>query len=283
MTALDVGQGDSIVVETPSGRVLLIDGGGRYDSLPGASNSDTGDKVVVPYLRSRGIDHVDVLILTHPHGDHVGGLPAVLRAERVGVVLDGTCLPYPSADYREFLRLVKDDHIPYRHAVRGMKLDFGDGVTGEILNPPAQGLPYGTGDDDKTVNDYSVVLRLTYGQTHFMLDGDAEVEAEANIMAAYPPSELRADALKVGHHGSRNASSDAWLDAVQPRFGVISCGLHNSFGFPHEESVSRLAAHHVRIYRTDINGAVTFMSDGTHVWANAQVPATPAAELTPGR
>lgn len=283
MTVLDVGQGDSIIVETPSGRVLLIDGGGHYDSLPGAGNSDSGEKVVVPYLRSHGIDHVDVLILTHPHGDHVGGLPAVLRAERVGVVLDGTVLPYPSPSYREFLQLVKDDHIPYRHAVRGMKLDFGDGVSGEILNPPAQGLPYGTGDDDKTVNDYSAVLRLTYGHTHFMLDGDAEEEAEANMLAAYPPSELAADALKVGHHGSRNASSDAWLAAVQPRIGVISCGLRNSFGHPHEESLERLAAHHVQVYRTDLNGAVTVISDGGHVWAEANTPAEPAVELVPGR
>lgn len=267
MTVLDVGQGDSIVVQTPSNRVILIDGGGHYDTLPGAGMSDVGEKVVVPFLRHEGIDRIDVLILTHPHGDHVGGLPAVLRAERVGVVLDGTCLPYPSPAYREFLQLIKDDHVPYRHAVRGMKLDFGDGVTGEILNPPAEGLPYGTGNDDKTMNDYSAVLRLAYGRTHFMLDGDAEEEAEENMLAAYPPGDLQADALKVGHHGSRNASSDAWLAAVQPRYGVISCGLHNAFGHPHEEALQRLAAHHVQVYRTDHDGAVEVISDGTHVWA----------------
>jgi beta-lactamase superfamily II metal-dependent hydrolase len=269
MTVLDVGQGDSIVLETPSKRVILIDGGGHSDSLPGPGSSDPGQEVVVPFLRHEGINRVDVLILTHPHGDHVGGLPAVLRAEDVGVVLDGTCLPYPTPSYQEFLQLIKDRHIPYRHAVRGMRIDFGDGVTGEILNPPADGLPYGVGDDDKTINNYSAVLRLTYGHTHFMLDGDAEEEAEANMLAAYPASELTADVLKVGHHGSRNASSDPWLNTVQPRYGIISCGLHNAFGHPHEEALQRLAAHNVQTFRTDLDGAVTITSDGQTIEATS--------------
>lgn len=272
MTVLDVGQGDSICIETPSDRVILIDGGGHSDSLPGAGSSDPGDRVVVPFLRHQGINRVDVLILTHPHGDHVGGLPAVLRSEQVGVILDGTRLPYPTPSYQSFLQLAKDHHIPYRHAVRGMRLDLGDGVTGEILNPPADSLPYGVGGDDKTVNNYSAVLRLTYGHTRFMLDGDAEEEAEANMLAAYPASELQADILKVGHHGSRNASSDPWLNTVQPRYGVISCGLRNSFGHPHSEALERLATHNVQIFRTDLDGAVTITSDGQTIRATSVLP-----------
>ncbi|HEX5323096.1 MAG TPA: ComEC/Rec2 family competence protein [Capsulimonadaceae bacterium] len=274
--ALDVGQGDCLLVETPSDRVLLIDGGGRSDALPGAGSSDVGERVVVPFLRHEGINRVDVLILTHPHGDHVGGLPAVLRAEPVGAVLDGTRLPYPSPSYQEFLRLIKARHIPYRHAVRGMRIDFGDGVSGEILNPPADSLPYGVGDDDKTINNYSAVLRLSYSKTHFLLDGDAEEEAEANMLSAYPTSALQADVLKVGHHGSRNASSDPWLAAVQPSFGIISCGFRNSFGHPHEEALQRLAAHNIRVFRTDLDGAVTITSDGQTIQAASVL--SPAAD-----
>jgi len=272
MTVLDVGQGDSIVIETPTGRVLVIDGGGHSDSLPGESASDVGEKIVVPFLRHEGINRVDIMLLTHPHGDHVGGLPAVLRSEHVGTVLDGTCLEYPTPAYEDFLHLIKERHIPYRHAVRGMRIDFGDGVTGEILNPPPDGLPYGVATDDATMNNYSAVLRLTYGKTHFLLDGDAETEAEANMLAAYPASELQADVLKVGHHGSRNASSDPWLDTVEPRYGIISCGLRNAFGHPHEDALQRLAAHNVQVFRTDHDGAVTVTSDGVHIGIEKTLP-----------
>ena len=136
---LDVGQGDCIVVETPSGRTMVIDGGGVNDETRPEDGADVGERVVVPYLHMRGINRIDLLILTHPHGDHVGGLPAVLREESVGAVLDGTVLPYPTPAYQTFLAGVREHHIPYRHAARGMRLDLGEGVTAEVLNPPAAG------------------------------------------------------------------------------------------------------------------------------------------------
>lgn len=264
LTVLDVGQGDCLLLQTPNGRTVLIDGGGANDETQ-AAQREIGEKVVVPFLHYEGIDRVDVLIITHPHGDHVGGLSAVLREEQVGVVLDGTCLPYPSPAYTDVLALVRQKHIPYVHAVRGMRLALDKGVTADVLNPPAQGLAYGTDPNNDAVNNYSVVLRLNYGRTHFLLDGDAENEAEASMLAAY--GDLSADVLKCGHHGANNASSDAWLDRVQPRFGAISCGLHNPFGHPSPGTLARLAAHNVRVFVTAKNGAITFVSDGHAVEA----------------
>jgi len=264
MTVLDVGQGDSIFVQTPSGRTLLIDGGGSNDET-NAAQTDIGERVLLPFLRFQGVNRLDIVILTHPHGDHVGGLPAVLREVPVGVVLDGTRLPYPTPAYTAFLTQIRQKRIPYQHAIRGMRLDLGDGAVGEFLNPPAPGLPYGTNPDNATVNNYSAVLRLTYGRTHFLLDGDAQTEAEASMLSSYP--DLSCDVLKCGHHGANNATGDGWLERVHPRYAVISCGAKNLFGHPHPDALARLAAHNVQVFRTDKNGAVTFVSDGQTVTA----------------
>lgn len=269
VTVLDVGQGDSILVETPQGRAMLIDGGGLNDESQ-TGESDPGQKIVVPYLHYRGINRIDVLVLTHPHGDHVGGLPAVLREESVGVVLDGTVLPYPGPGYAAFLGEIKSRRIPYRQARRGMTLDLGDGVRVEVLNPPSQGTPYGLGADDATINNYSAVLRLTYGRTAFLLTGDAEFEAEQSMLAACP--DLSADVLKAGHHGAGNATGDDWLARVRPRFAAISCGRHNHFNHPNPATLARLSAHGVHTFRTDQNGAIVFVSDGHTVTARPFLP-----------
>ena len=268
LTVLDVGQGDCLLLQTPSGHTILIDGGGANDETE-ASQTEVGERTVVPFLHYEGISRIDVLLLTHPHGDHVGGLAAVLREESVGVVLDGTALPYPSPAYTAFLALVRQKRIPYRHAVRGMRLQLDQGVTADVLNPPI-GLPYGSGTDNDTINNYSAVLRVTYGRTHFLLDGDAEDAAEASMLAAYP-NDVGADVLKCGHHGARNASGDAWLTAVHPQFAAISCGAHNPFGHPNPETLARLTAHGIRIFRTDKNGAITFVSNGQTVTAQPYI------------
>ena len=264
VTVLDVGQGDSIVVETPNGHVMLIDGGGANGEKT-VDPGHVGERVVVPYLRYRGIQKIDLLVLTHPHGDHVGGLIAVLQSIPVGQVMDGTILPYPTIGYTQFLQSIRTLKIPYTHAVRGMHIDLGAGVSADVLNPPATGRAYGSLPDNSTVNNYSAVLRLTYGSTHFMLDGDAQDEAEQNMLNA--GLNVSADVLKTGHHGAGNASSDPWLAAVHPQYAAISCGRHNHFGHPHPLTLARLAAHHIIVFRTDQNGAITYTSDGTTVTA----------------
>jgi competence protein ComEC len=262
VTVIDVGQGDSILIETPSGHTMLIDGGGSNDEGE-VDPTNVGLKAVIPYLHYRGVNRIDVVVLTHPHSDHVGGLVAVLKEENVGSVLDGTVLPYPTPSYSAFLTEVRQKHVPYVHAVRGTHLDFQDGVTCYVLNPPPAGTPYGVDTDNTTVNNYSVVMRLTYGKTHFLLDGDAEFQAEDNILAS--GTDVGADVLKCGHHGAGNATSDAWLDHVRPTFAAISCGLHNSFGHPNPETLARLKAHGVRTFVTARDGAAVFISDGQSV------------------
>ena len=267
--AVDVGQGDSTLILTPSGRTILVDGGGTSDEAS-ADETDVGTRVVVPLLRYLGIRTVDVLILTHPHGDHVGGLAAVVRAVGIGTVLDGTLLPYPSPAYTQFRSALQTRNIPCARAVRGQTLDMGDGVRLTVLNPPAEliygvAAQYGTGADDATINNYSVGILLEYGRTRFVLTGDAETEAEGAMLAAH--SDLACDVLKAGHHGAHNATGDDWLSRLQPALAVISCGRHNRFGHPAPATLARLDAHGVQTYRTDRQGAITFISDGQSVTA----------------
>ncbi len=277
---LDVGEGDSILVQTPSGRTLLIDSGGsrrpdggasgRANGSPSDEEDPIGEQVLMPELRRLGVGEINVLLITHPHGDHIGGMPAVLRDEKVDAVLDGTTLPYPSAGYRRLVAEIRERKLSYAPARRGDSIDFGDGVRAAVLNPPSGTLAYGTGFDDKTINDYSAVVRLSYGRTVLLLDGDAEQEAEDDMLAHYPAGYLKAAALKVGHHGSRNASSDEWLSAVGPSVAVISCGKGNLFHHPHQETLDRLSRHGIRAYRTDQNGTVTVVSDGKSVTVTSE-------------
>jgi competence protein ComEC len=269
VTAIDVGQGDSTLIQTPTGRTVLIDGGGTSDETD-ADASDVGVKIVVPFLHFLGINRLDALVLTHPHGDHVGGLAAVLRDLEIGTILDGTLLSYPSPAYTQFLALVGQKRIPYTHAVRGQTLDLGDGVVLHVLNPPpapifGHAALYGTGTDDATINNYSASLLVQYGQTRFILTGDAENEAEGAMLDVH--ADLACDVLKAGHHGSRNATGDDWLTRLQPKQAVISCGRHNRFGHPAPATLARLDAHGVQTFRTDRQGAITFVSDGKTVIA----------------
>lgn len=264
LTVLDVGQGDCLLVETPSHRTMLIDGGGSNDDMQ-VDPRQVGLKTIIPYLHYRGINSLDLIVLSHPHSDHVGGLSSVLREVKVGAVLDGDVLDNPTPSYKACLDVIRAKHIPYRHAVRGTHIDFQDGVSGDFLNPPNGGAAYGTDTGNDTMNNYSAVLRLTYGKTHFLLDGDAENEAEADMLAH--GEDVEADVLKCGHHGAGNATSDAWLSRVHPRFAAISCGLRNTFGHPNPGTIERLHAHGVQTFRTDLNGAIIFESDGQAVTA----------------
>ena len=267
--AIDVGQGDSTLIVTPSGRTVLVDGGGTSDETA-AGDTDVGTRIVVPFLQFLGINHIDVLVVTHPHGDHVGGLAAVGRGPQIGLVLDGTTLPYPSPAYLQFRELLERKQIACARAVRGQTLDMGDGVRLMVLNPPdthAYGTAavYGTASDDATINNYSVGLRVDYGKTRFILTGDAQNEAEGSMLAAH--RDLACDVLKAGHHGSKNATGDDWLSRLQPQMSVISCGRHNRFGHPAPSTLERLSAHGVAVFRTDQQGAITFVSDGKTVIA----------------
>jgi competence protein ComEC len=261
VTCVDVGQGDSILIESPSGKKVLIDGGGRQEGSVSDPDRDdmTGRSIVVPFLRKKGINELDLVVLTHPHEDHVGGLPYVLDKLKVDMVLESG-QTHTSRSYYRFLKLIEQKHIPYMLARAGQVIDLGAGVKGYVLNPSDPFIS-GTISD---LNNNSVVIRLVYGRTSFLLMGDAAFEAEDRMLSS--GLSLKSDVLKVGHHGSRTSTSDSFLDAVRPRYAVISVGARNKFGHPSQETLERLSSYGIKVFRTDLSGAVIFKSDGSSVW-----------------
>jgi competence protein ComEC len=264
VTFLDVGQGEATVIEGPTGTVTVIDGGG----VPGTDErlgGDPGSRVVVPFLRARGISTVDWIVPTHPDDDHVQGLLAVVTRLRVRAALDGG---FPDGDgpCRRLRAHLARQRIPVTRARRGQRLALGGGAALEILHPRD---PFLTGTHSDP-NANSIVARLTYGRITLLLTGDAEESAEADLLAAGVP--LKADVLKLGHHGSRGSTSAAFLKAVAPSVAVVSCGRNNAFGHPHRQTLERLAAQRVPLWRTDRQGAITIESDGARLWITSVLP-----------
>ena len=258
LTVLDVGQGDSLFVVSPHGKTLLIDGGGAFGGFPGHDEHigvDPGEEAVSPYLWSRGFQKLDFVALTHAHQDHVGGLNAVLENFRVGTVWIGREVASPALAKFEGLARVKG--IPIEHEIRG-KTFLWDGVEGQFFWPEI--LPTEIGPSAK--NNDSLVLRLRYGNRTLLLPGDAEKEAERAILSENAETELQADILKVGHHGGQNSTIPEFLAAVKPRVAIISAGEDNSYGQPSPRLTERLDSAHVRILRTDRDGAVHIWTDG---------------------
>jgi competence protein ComEC len=236
---IDVGQGDSILILTPDGKAMLIDGG---EAASG----------VVQYLKNKGVTRLDVMVATHPHADHIGGLVQVLKTiPVVKVVTNGQ--PTTTKTYENFLDAIAAAKAEYAEVKRGDSLRLGDLVF-VVLNPASA-----KGDD---LNDNSVVLRLGYGKVSFLFTGDAQTQAEAS-MAVSSFSPVQATILKVGHHGSRTASSKAFLDLVKPEIAIYSAGKGNSYGHPHTETIAVLLAVGAKIYGTDVNGTVIVTTDGS--------------------
>jgi competence protein ComEC len=256
ITAIDVGQGDSLLVVSPEGRTMLIDGGGSIG--PVHSEFDFGEDVVAPYLWSRGLDHLDVVALTHAHGDHIGGLPKIIQDFHpsemwVGINPETTALLH-------LYEVARENHVAIRRHVAGDALAW-SGTKVRVLSPPADWPP-----TERRNNDASLALLIAYGDTSALLAGDLEKKMERFVASESP----RADLLKVAHHGSATSTTPELLAAVHPRFAVISAGYQNSFGHPRKVVLDRLQAAEVRTYRTDLQGAVTFLLDGKSVEARIQ-------------
>jgi competence protein ComEC len=256
LTSIDVGQGDSLLLEFPEGKRMLIDGGGILQfGRSRNSNLDIGEDVVSSYLWNRGIRSLDVVVATHAHQDHIGGLPAVLDNFRPKELWTGA---NPSADLSE-----RASRLGARVTAKqaGEAFDF-SGSRIEILSPPPGYLASKVGNND------SLALRISYGARTFLLTGDMERPMETLLVGDQKGGQnaLRADVLKVGHHGSRTSTISPFLDAVAPSIAVISAGYENSFGHPHPDVVKRLAARHTTILRTDQDGLVTVSTDGRGLW-----------------
>jgi competence protein ComEC len=252
MEAIDVGQGDSLLLITPDGKTLLVDGGGFGGGPHQAPQDfDIGEEVVSEALWSRGIRHLDAVALTHAHSDHMGGLPAVLRNFRPDELWVGNNPRFGS--YNDLLNEAADLHVRVRSFRAGDALLFG----ATKINVLAPFSDYQPGVEPS--NNDSLVMHVAYGATSVMLEGDAEAPIEDAMLSE---AGLQSTLLKVGHHGSITSTRPEFLARVAPQWAVISCGLHNRYGHPRQEVLTELQAAHVRTYRTDINGAVCFVLDG---------------------
>jgi competence protein ComEC len=254
LTVIDVGQGDGILVELPGRRAILIDGGGLFDD-----RFDIGEHLVVPFLLSRWIAHLDLVVLSHPHPDHLNGLVAVLRRISVGQVWDGGQRA-GSPSYLWFEEVLRHRRIPHKILRASYRTSEFDPIEIAVLHPPTtllQGSPRGRSSD---VNSNSLVLLLRYRDVRILLPGDIEEEAERLLLEQ--GTGLSAQVLKVPHHGGRTSSSLPFLERVRPAVAVVSAGYRNRFRHPHQETLERYRAMGIDLFRTDLDGAVTITTDG---------------------
>lgn len=241
---IDVGQGDSILLHSSAGTDILVDAG----------TPEMGPKVL-SYLRNLKIKDLDYIVSTHPHADHIGGLPDVIAGMPVKCVID-TGVTYPSSILENYLRAIKEKKIPFKTVLAGDKIQVDDKMMKiEVLAPYKDQLNYG-----KDVNGVSIVLKVTYGNISFLLTGDAGTPTEDKL--AMNNINVKSTILKVGHHGSRYSTSDTFLLSVKPEIGVIEVGADNDYGHPTPDTLNRLQKRNVQVYRTDQHGSIVVTTDG---------------------
>ena len=256
-----VGQGDAALITSPTGKTVLIDGG-----------PPEGAAALVAYLKSRAVGPLDLVILTHRHADHLGGLAAVVRDVGARPFMDAP-FPHPTALYGTLMKALAARQVPVREAVRDRVIDLGGEATLRLLTPPEPVLR-GTRSD---VNSNSVLVRLDYHQASILFAADAEASTERWLLSARAP--LRARVLKVAHHGSQHSSTAAFLRAVAPQIGIISAGTANKYGHPEVEAVDRLQTIGARVFRTDQDGTISLRTDGIQI--EITTAASPVATTLP--
>ncbi len=235
---IDVGQGDAIFIQAPE-KNILIDGGER-------------DSNVVAYLQNLGIDSLDLMLSTHPHNDHIGGLLNVLENIPVEEVIDPAVI-HTTKTFEDYLTLIDTQEIKFTTGRAGLTRELGGGAMLQILHP--------TAPSSSLLNDASLVTKITLDKISFLFTGDAEENSEAK-MVLHSDHQLKSTVLKVGHHGSSSSTSLPFLAAVNPECAIIMVGAENKYGHPHAETLQRLTAAGVNIYRTDLQGTIIVTTDG---------------------
>jgi competence protein ComEC len=254
ITMLDVGQGDAIHIQTPSGKNLLIDAG-RWS--PGYNS---GSFVIRPYLEALGIDHLDAVILSHPHADHIGGVPSLIEASTLSI---GRIIQPSSTSesklYERIISLAREKDIPIQTKTAGDTIAVDPQLLVTVLGPIQSKAQW------SNLNESSLVLRMDYGQRSFLFEGDAERGSEQEMEAAYGGF-LDTDLLKVGHHGSKTSSSAEFLNEVNPTWSLVSLGWKNRYHHPNRSSIRRLRTPQNHLFYTSRSGAIIIKSDGTRIW-----------------
>lgn len=240
---IDVGQGDSIFIQLPNGQTSLIDGG------PGSSS-----KTVVNYLKKQNVKKIDYLVVTHPHEDHIGGLPEVIKNFDIGKIYMPD-VTHTTKAFENLLVAIKNKGKKITITKAGDVLIDEKNIKYEALAPNS--------DSYDNLNNYSIVLKLKYKNNAFLFMGDAEKPSEDEILAA--GYDIKADVIKVGHHGSNSSSGGKFITNVSPKHAVVSCGKGNSYGHPHKETVNRFIGNNIKLYRTDRDGTIVFTSDGDKI------------------
>jgi competence protein ComEC len=254
ISAIDVGQGDALLVEFPGGETMLIDGGPRN------ARQDAGEQTVVPYLRRRGVSRIDVVVVTHADGDHVGGVASILKDMDVGLVVDNGDTSSSRAYGRYRSERVRRN-LDYRRIETGDILGISEDARVYVLWPPPMDAAGAPTHAQRNPNDGSVVIKLVYGEISMILTGDAPEGIERRLIRRFGTF-LHADLLKLGHHGSSTSTSEDFLEAVHPDIALISVGAHNTFHHPSRQVMDRLRLHNVAVARTDADGAVMFDTNG---------------------
>lgn len=240
---LDVGQGDSEFIQLPNGKCMLID----------ASTSNYGT-AIANRITALGYTKIDYLVATHPHADHIGGMKQIVESFDIGEIY----MPMVSTNtqtYENLLQAISDKGLSIKTAKAGTVVLDEDELRIEMLAPVNSAY--------NGLNNYSAVIKIKYGDTVFLFMGDAEMLSESEIMSTYSKEDLKADVLKVGHHGSNTASMPEFINAVSPKYAVIEVGEGNSYNHPHAEALEALDNAGAKVYRTDIKGNISVVSDKT--------------------
>ncbi|WP_434282528.1 ComEC/Rec2 family competence protein [Clostridium botulinum] len=242
---IDVGQGDSILVQTKD-KNILIDAGTR-------KSSDN----LISYLKKQHIKKLDYVIATHPHEDHIGGMPKVIEEFEIS----NFYAPKKTANtkiFKDMILQLKKKNLKINVAKKGISLNLSNNSSLDFLAPVK--------DNYENTNDSSAVVKLTHGNTKFLFTGDAEKTSEKDILNSN--EDLSSNVLKVGHHGSHSSSSKEFLDKINPKIAIISCGKNNDYGHPHKETMKELNKRNIEVYRTDIDGNIVLTSDGENIKKN---------------